>query len=90
LISKSAVREITDWLREDYQEFIARDLSEIDVEYMFVDAVFESLRRHGVKEALLVPGASPPTAANTCCTWRSGTRKVRRVGASSSQPARAG
>jgi putative transposase len=26
----------------------------VDVEYMFVDAVFESLRRHGAKEALLV------------------------------------
>jgi transposase-like protein len=54
LISKSAVSEITDRLWEDYQAFIARDLSEIDVEYLFVDAVFESLRRHGAKEALLV------------------------------------
>jgi hypothetical protein len=54
LISKSAVSEITDRLWEQYQEFIARDLSEVDVEYLFVDAVFESLRRHGAKEALLV------------------------------------
>jgi transposase-like protein len=54
LISRSAVSEITDRLWEQYQEFIARDLSEVDVEYMFVDAVFESLRRHGAKEALLV------------------------------------
>jgi putative transposase len=54
LISKSAVSEITDRLWEDYQQFIARDLSEIAVEYLFVDAVFESLRRHGAKEAVLV------------------------------------
>jgi len=54
LISKSAVSEITDRLWQDYQEFISRDLSEIDVEYLFVDAVFEALRRHGAKEALLV------------------------------------
>jgi transposase-like protein len=54
LISKSAVSEITDRLWEEYQAFIARDLSEIAVEYLFVDAVFESLRRHGAKEALLV------------------------------------
>jgi putative transposase len=54
LISKSAVSEITDRLWEDYQAFIARDLSEVEVEYLFVDAVFESLRRHGAKEALLV------------------------------------
>jgi transposase-like protein len=54
LISKSAVSEITDRLWEDYQAFISRDLSEISVEYLFVDAVFEALRRHGAKEALLV------------------------------------
>ncbi|MFQ5507676.1 MAG: IS256 family transposase [Planctomycetota bacterium] len=54
LISRSTVSEITDRLWEDYQAFIARDLSEIEVEYLFVDAVFESLRRYGAKEALLV------------------------------------
>jgi transposase-like protein len=54
LISKSAVSEITDQLWEDYQAFIARDLSEIEVQYLFCDAVFESLRRQGAKEALLV------------------------------------
>lgn len=53
LISKSAVSEITDQLWEDYQAFIARDLSEICVEYLFCDAIFESLRRQGAKEALL-------------------------------------
>jgi transposase-like protein len=54
LISKSAVSEITDRLWEDYQAFISQDLSDITVEYLFVDAIFESLRRHGAKEALLV------------------------------------
>lgn len=54
LISKSAVSEITDRLWEDYQRFISRDLAEVEVEYLFVDAVFEALRRHGAKEALLV------------------------------------
>jgi transposase-like protein len=54
LISKSAVSEITDRLWADYQDFISRDLSDIAVEYLFVDAIFESLRRHGAKEALLV------------------------------------
>ena len=54
LISRSKVSEITDRLWEDYQAFIARDLSELEVEYLFVDAVFEALRRHGANEALLV------------------------------------
>jgi hypothetical protein len=35
LISRSAVSEITDQLWVDYQQFIARDLSEITVEYLF-------------------------------------------------------
>ena len=54
LISKSKVSEITDRLWADYQGFIARDLAEVEVEYLFVDAVFEALRRHGAKETLLV------------------------------------
>jgi putative transposase len=54
LISKSAVSEITDRLWKDYEAFCARDLSEIEVEYLFLDAIFESLRRQGAKEALLV------------------------------------
>jgi putative transposase len=54
LISRSAVSEITDRLWAGYQEFIARDLAEIEVEYLFTDAVFESLRAQGAKEALLV------------------------------------
>jgi putative transposase len=54
LISRSAVSEITDRLWEDYQAFVARDLSAIEVEYLFVDAIFESLRAQGAKEALLV------------------------------------
>jgi putative transposase len=54
LLSRSAVSEITDSLWEDYQHFCQRDLSAFEVEYLFVDAVYESLRRIGnVKEALL-------------------------------------
>lgn len=54
LISKSAVSEITDRIWEQYQDFCGRDLSDVAVEYLFVDAIFESLRRHGAKEAVLV------------------------------------
>lgn len=54
MVSKTAVSEITDRLWEDYQAFITSDLSGIEVEYLFADAVFESLRAQGAKEALLV------------------------------------
>jgi transposase-like protein len=53
MISRSAVSEITDRLWEDYREFSERDLSEIEVEYLFLDAVYESLRRYGAKEGVL-------------------------------------
>ena len=54
LLSRSAVSQITDSLWEDYQAFCQRDLSDFVVEYLFLDAVYESLRRLGnKKEALL-------------------------------------
>lgn len=52
-LSKSAVSEITDSLNDDYEAFIARDLSQYDVVYLFVDAVYESLRlNYAAKEGL--------------------------------------
>jgi transposase-like protein len=53
VISRSAVSEITDRLWEDFQAFQSRDLSDVEVEYLFVDAIYESLRRYGAKEAVL-------------------------------------
>ncbi len=53
VISKSAVSQITDRLWEDYQAFCSRDLSGIEVEYLLLDAISESLRRHGAKEGVL-------------------------------------
>lgn len=54
LLSRTAVSEITDSLWDDYQQFCQRDLSPFEVEYLYLDAVYESLRRQGnVKEALL-------------------------------------
>lgn len=45
--------EITDTLWEDYRAFTERDLSEIEVEYLFLDAIYESLGRYGAKEGVL-------------------------------------
>jgi transposase-like protein len=53
MISRSAVSEITDQLWEDYQQFCTRDLSGIELQYLFLDAVYESLRRYGAKEGVL-------------------------------------
>jgi putative transposase len=54
LLGRTAISDITDRLWEDYQRFCVRDLSSFEVEYVFLDAVYESLRRQGnLKEALL-------------------------------------
>ncbi len=55
LLSRSTVSQLTDTLWEEYEAFAQRDLSGLEVVYLFGDAVFESLRqRVGLKEGLLV------------------------------------
>lgn len=54
LLSKSQASEITEVLWEEYEAFTQRDLSSFDVVYMFLDAVYEPMRRVGrTKEAIL-------------------------------------
>jgi transposase-like protein len=54
LLSASAVSELTERLWEDYAAFTKRDLSGFAVEYVFLDAIYESLRlQGGPQEALL-------------------------------------
>jgi len=54
LLSKSQASQLTDSLRADYEAFCRRDLSGFDVVYLFLDAVYEPMRRVGrEKEAIL-------------------------------------
>ena len=59
LLSKSSVSRVTEALWEEYEAFAKRDLAEFDVVYLFCDAVYESLRRHGCGcgQAILVTWA---------------------------------
>jgi len=58
LLSRTAVSILTEQLWEDYQAFCERDLSGFDVEYLFLDGVYEALRRMGgPKEGILVAWA---------------------------------
>lgn len=55
LLSKSSVSRITEVLWEEFEAFSQRDLSGLDVVYLFCDAVYESLRQQaGCKQAVLV------------------------------------
>lgn len=54
ILSKSAVSRISERLYEEFEAFQNRDLSEEEVEYLFLDALYESIRkRFGIKEAVL-------------------------------------
>jgi putative transposase len=49
VLSKSTVSELTDSLSQEYEAFRSRDLSGYEVAYLFMDAVYEPLRRWGSK-----------------------------------------
>jgi putative transposase len=54
LLSRTAVSQITEVLWDEYEAFAERDLSGFEVEYLFLDAVYESLRQQGGgKEGIL-------------------------------------
>jgi transposase-like protein len=47
VLSKSAVSELTDTLTQEYEAVRTRDLSGYEVAYLFMDVVYEPLRRGG-------------------------------------------
>ncbi len=53
VLSKSTVSELTDTLTQEYEAFRTRDLSGYEVAYLFMDAVYEPLRRWGSKMGVL-------------------------------------
>jgi putative transposase len=58
LLSRTAVSQVTDVLWDEYEAFAERDLSSFEVEYLFLDAVYESLREQGGgKEGVLAAWA---------------------------------
>ena len=53
VLSDTAVSEVTEKLYEQYEMFRERKLDGFEVAYLFIDAVYEPLRRHGSKTAVL-------------------------------------
>ena len=53
LVSKSTVSDIADSLAEEYNVFRTRDLRQEPVAYLFIDTVYEPLRRWGQKTGVL-------------------------------------
>ena len=53
LLSRSAVSELSESLWEDCEAFCQRDLSSFELEYLFIDAVYEGLRQWGCSQGIL-------------------------------------
>src|SRR5919108_930342 len=53
LLSKSTVSEIAESLAEEYEAFRTRDLRQEPVAYLFIDTVYEPLRRWGQRTGVL-------------------------------------
>jgi putative transposase len=53
VLSKSTVSELTDTLRQEYEAWRTRALSKEPVAYLFMDTVYEPLRRWGQKTGVL-------------------------------------
>ena len=53
LLSRSSVSRLTESLYEEYERWQNRDLSQYDVVYLFVDGVYESVRRYTGGQTIL-------------------------------------
>ena len=50
LLSRSGVSEVTETLWKEYEAFQNRDLRALPVVYVFLDALYEPLRMHGIRQ----------------------------------------
>ncbi len=53
LLSRSSVSRLNDKLWEEYEAFSKRDLSEVDVVYLYADGVYESIKRYTNNQTIL-------------------------------------
>jgi transposase-like protein len=53
MFSRSMISVLSERLYEQYKEFQARDLSQFDIVYLFVDGVYESVKRYTNNQTLL-------------------------------------
>lgn len=71
LLSRSAVSVLTETPREDYEAFCQQDLSPIEVEHLFVDAVYAGLRAWRGRQGILCAWGICPDGSNWPCSAES-------------------
>ncbi len=79
VLSKSTVSGLTDTLTQEYEAFRPRDLSGYEVAYLFMDAVYEPLRRWGSKTGGLCVWAICGDGRKVFSVSRPPTVRVMRV-----------
>jgi transposase-like protein len=62
VVSKRAVSDLTERLPYEYEAFRTRNLSGFDLAYLFIDTVYEPLRRWGSK-------TGGPLCLGHLCRW---------------------
>lgn len=75
LLSRSAASRVCEALWVDYQEFARRDLSGIDVAYLFIDGVAERLHLGQPREAVLAAWAITMTGTKVLVGLQPGTKE---------------
>ena len=80
LLSRTAVSEIGERLWADYQEFAARDLSEYDIAYLFVDGIAKRIRPGQKREPVLAAWGFTTAGAKVLLHLMAGLQGGRRDG----------
>jgi transposase-like protein len=76
LLSKSSISRVSEVLWAEYEEFQRRDLSGLDIEYMFLDGIYESIRKmYGIKEAILVAWGVQRDGSKVLLSFRLGNKE---------------
>src|SRR3712207_4883947 len=79
-LSKSTASRICEELRDRYEQFKRRDLYEIRLVALFLDATFIAVRPDGPKEGVLVARGFTEGASACCSRSRSGCASPMRTG----------
>jgi transposase-like protein len=66
-LSKSTTSRVCEELRERYEAFKRRDLYDLNLVALFLDATYLAVRPDGPKEGVLVAWGSPKPASACCC-----------------------
>jgi putative transposase len=75
LLSRTAVSELGERLWADYQEFAARDLSEYDIAYLFVDGIAERIRPGQRREPVMAAWGFTATGTRVLLHLMAGSKE---------------